>query len=285
MPRLPRIYIENALYYITGRSAHNQEIFKDEEDYKMFLELLKKYKEQYGFKLFAYVLLPDHFHLLLVVSGQNEESPKGGISEIMHDQNSAYTKYFNGKYDRKGHLFRERFKAALVEKEPYLLKLTAYIHLNPKRLNLLGEAKEYPYSSYMFYLDKELPFNILSDEEKKEVLGRLGGKSYADFAEGLSKEADYLSLHKSLQKNRVLGNQEFQEKVKEALAELGKKEESDEPQGLSLGNKIARITFIVVLLGSGLTYILKLTLLKGPGTSRQITQAKTENAPPVKEEP
>ena len=55
MPRLPRIYLEKALYYVTSRGDYSQDIFKDREDYKMFLELLKKYKGQYGFKLFAFL--------------------------------------------------------------------------------------------------------------------------------------------------------------------------------------------------------------------------------------
>jgi putative transposase len=142
MPRLPRIFIKGAIYYVTCRGIHHQNIFKDKKDYEMFLELLQKYSQQYGIKLFSYVLLPDHLHLLLEVAGEREE-----ISGFMHDLNNTYTKHFNGRYERKGHLFQGRFKAALVEKAPNLIKLTAYMHLNPKRLNLVADAQDYLYSS------------------------------------------------------------------------------------------------------------------------------------------
>ena len=108
MPRLPRIYIKGVLYYITCNGLHHQSIFKDQEDYGMFLELLKKYQDQYGIKLFSYVLLPGHLHLLVEMIGQDDD-----ISGFMHDLNNSYTKYFNSRHNRKGHLFRSRFKAAV----------------------------------------------------------------------------------------------------------------------------------------------------------------------------
>jgi hypothetical protein len=189
------------------------------------------------------------------------------------------------KFNRKGHLFRERFKAALVEKEPYLLKLTGYIHLNPQRLNSPGGAKEYPYSSYSFYLDKEIPFRVLMEEEKKEVLGLLGTQDYEKFVEQLSKEADYLSLHKYLQRGGILGNKDFKDEIQEALTDFTKKEEEKKPTGLSLRTKIGLISFMIVLAGSGLTYLLKLTLFKEKKEEPVITRPKVERgAREVKEE-
>ena len=76
MPRLPRIYLEKALYYITTRGDSSQHIFKEAEDFKVFLDLVKKYKEQYQFKLYAYCLLPEHFHLLLELPVHKEVKTK-----------------------------------------------------------------------------------------------------------------------------------------------------------------------------------------------------------------
>ncbi|MFH1640655.1 MAG: transposase, partial [Candidatus Omnitrophota bacterium] len=223
-------------------------------------------------------LLPDHFHLLLELPAQSEDQSRlGGISEIMHDQNSSYTKYFNGRYNRKGHLFRERFKATLVEKEPYLLQLTAYIHLNPKRLNLVSEGAVYPYSSYVLYIDREVPFKDLIKEEKEEVLGLLSGQTYEEFTETISKELD-LNLHKFLQKKNVLGSQRFQEKVKEELERVRKEDEvkaKEEAKGLGLGMKVGIITFGAVLVGSGLTYILRLAL-KEKAETQEVVQPKLD---------
>lgn len=257
MPRPPRIYLENALYYVTSKGDDNQHIFKDQEDFKTFLDLLKKYKAQYGFKLFTFCLLPDHFHLLMELPVQKEQIYKmGALSSIMHDLNSSYTKYFNGKYQRKGHLFRERYKAALIEKSPYLLKLTAYIHLNPQRLNLVSHPEQYPYSSYIFYSHKEIPLEGLINGEKEEILHLLNGKNYIEFMEEVVKEIDFPTLRDDLQKG-ILGTNDFAQKVKQALVSYKKERPA---RGLSLGKKFGIGSLIVIVSALGITYALKLTL-------------------------
>lgn len=233
MPRLPRVYIEGSLYYITCRGAYNQVIFKENEDYEMYFGLLKKYKEQYGVKLYAYALMQTHLHLLL------EVDEKTSISSVMHDLTSAYTKYFNNRYQRKGHLFRERYKAAIVEKEPQvLLNLTAYIHLNPKKLNLAITAQTYPYSSYCLYLDynqkNERGLDI--KEQISEILNSLIGENYIDFINKMEKNEGFQNLHKRLHREKVLGTDEFIKKVREKIQDQQIEEEdlSVQPQP---GNK------------------------------------------------
>ncbi|MFH1578309.1 MAG: transposase, partial [Candidatus Omnitrophota bacterium] len=232
MPRLPRINIKGVLYYITCKSIHSQYIFKDGKDYEMFLELLKRYQEQYGMRLFSYVLLPGHLHLLLEMMGEGEQ-----VSSFMHNLNNAYTKYFNGRYQRKGHLFRGRFKAAIVEKAPNLTKLTAYMHLNPKRLNLVPNAKDYPHSSYGDYLNLErgkqfTPLEAKEQQEKSKVpltdfnfeqeiaetLGFLKDKGYMEFVDNLTRE-DAERLHKNLQRGGIFGSEEFIKKIKKEIAD------------------------------------------------------------------
>ncbi|MBU1124892.1 MAG: transposase, partial [Candidatus Omnitrophica bacterium] len=129
MPRLPRIHISNALYYITANGNLGENIFLDEKDYAMYAELLKKYKEQYGFRLFSFCLIPGTLSLLFELKGEEDS-----VSMVMHDINSSYTRYFNGRYNRRGHLFRERFKSVIVEKGPYLAKVLRYIHQRPRIL-------------------------------------------------------------------------------------------------------------------------------------------------------
>ncbi|MFA5100307.1 MAG: transposase [Candidatus Omnitrophota bacterium] len=221
MPRLPRIYLKDALYFITCRADHHEGIFKDEGDYSMFLELLKKYQEQYGIKIFSFCLMPEHFHLLIELEKELSkdaavQNNTQEISDFMRDLNNNYTKYFNGRYGRKGHLFRERYKAAFIEKNPYLLKMTAYIHLNPEKLNLTKDAKDYPYSSYQYYL-----YNDLAQQKGMgfmkaaidEALDLLGNANYAEFVRGVASE-DGEYIHKKLQRGGILGSDEFVKRVK-----------------------------------------------------------------------
>jgi len=249
MPRWPRVYLPDALYYVTVMGIYEQEIFKEGEDYKMLLDIVKKYKLEYGFKLYAYALLPNHFHLLLELSGKQKGAK--GISAIMHDLNSSYTKYFNGKYARQGHLLKERFHAALVEKGPFLLKVAAYVHLNPQKLNLVSDAKDYPYTSYIFYLEKEIPVDSLINEERNEVLGLLGGSNYEEVTNRLSKDFD--SNFYDCLKRGILGSKEFEEKVRKAH-ELYKKEKNN---GLDWPKKIGVTAVLAAVLAAGLIFALK----------------------------
>ena len=177
MTRIPKIHIEGAIYYVTSRGDNNCEIFTDAADYSMYLELLKKYQGQYGFQLYVYCLLPNHLHLLIEL--------KTGltISEIMHDLSSNYTKYFNAKHDRKGHLFQERYKMVLAEKEKYLAPIAEYIYQNPVKLGLAKTAEEYLY-------------------QRTEVRGQISE-----------------DLVKALAHQAILGSDEFLKKVETILAE------------------------------------------------------------------
>lgn len=246
MARIPRVHIEGALFYVTSRGDNNADIFKDNDDYKMYLELLKKYKAQHGFKLFAFVLMPNHLHLLI-------ELKEGiTISDIMHDLNSNYTKYFNGKYQRKGHLFQERSRLVILEKSAYLSKVAAYIHLNPLLLNLVENLKYYAHSSYGLYSERRACSSEVRDlwPVMEEEIKEAGIPDYVVFLAGISKE-EMKALGVELSKNVILGSNGFVEKVKQREAER----EAAEPRGL----KTEQRKFIYVSV-AGIAVLTLLTL-------------------------
>ena len=222
MARLPRVYVEGAIYYITCRSAHGENLFKENKDYAMYVDILEKYKKELAFKLFAYVLLPQHLHLLIEPSGEVK------ISEIMRSLNTAYSKYFNAAYNRRGHLFRERFKACLVEKESHSLRLTSYMHLNPLRMGLADSLEDYSYSSYGLYRDGHCDY-----EGVKEIIGYLGGLDYKDYIEGNKEEL--LDVYKNIKRKNILGSKQFIKKVKERIKE--KEEDAIAPEDNKEDNK------------------------------------------------
>lgn len=286
MPRQPRIYLENALYYVTVRGTYDQDIYKDEGDYKMFLELLKKYKEAYGFKIFAFAFLPNHFHLILEIPLGKGTKDKKGISDFMHDLNSAYTKYFNGRYQRKGHLFRERFKTALAEKELYTAKLTAYVHLNPQKVDLISDLKEYKFSSYLFYLEKEVPFKDLIEAEKNEVLALLGGKTYEQFMEEIIKDRN-LDFHKDLQRKGILGGPDFETLVRERFSLSDKKQENEtlEKPGVNYHSRTIILTFVAIGLASALVLQIALKKKTPDIKPQENTKSVSDNFPKAAAEP
>lgn len=204
MGRLPRIYAEDILYYITSKSGNNQEIFLGPDDYKEYISLIARYKKQYGFELYAYILLPTQLNLLIEVKNNI------GISVIMHDINSLYTKIFNSRYSRKGHLFQSRFKAVLIEKQPYLLDFVSYIHLIPQILGFVDKAEDYSYSSLNQYLDldkRNYPDLIKEVEEVFAILPE-GNKSFNDYHLNVP-EKQINDFKKNIQKKRILGSVDF----------------------------------------------------------------------------
>jgi putative transposase len=148
MGRPIRIEYPGALYHITSRGNERKKIFLDDRDRTKFVGILADYHDRYGIVIHAFVLMDNHYHLIL-------ETPKGNLLKVMHGLNGGYTGYFNRKYGRVGHLFQGRYKAICIEKDTYLLPLSRYIHLNPVRAGRVKRLDQYQWSSYRGYVGRE----------------------------------------------------------------------------------------------------------------------------------
>jgi len=147
MARSLRIEFEGALYHVTARGNERKRIFFSRTDYDKFLHYVAEAKKKHGIKIHCYVLMSNHYHLVI-------ETPEANISRAMHYINSSYTTYINIKRKRSGHLFQGRFKAIVVDCDNYLAELSRYIHLNPVRAKMVEKPAGYPYSSYKAYITK-----------------------------------------------------------------------------------------------------------------------------------
>ena len=145
MPRHPRVHASGLLYHVMARGNNVQKIFSQAKDYKVFLEQLREARRRYPFYLYAYVLMPNHFHLLLEVM----EWP---TARIMQSLLTGYVRRFNRKYRRKGHLFQGRYKAIVCDRDSYLLALVRYIHLNPLRARLVRRPADWQWRGHGEYL-------------------------------------------------------------------------------------------------------------------------------------
>ena len=135
MARLLRLLRQGAWYHITARGNEQRLIYLDERDRAHFLELIPRWLERFDCRLHAYVLMGNHYHLLLQTRQPN-------LSRAMQWLNVSYTVWFNRRHQRVGHLLQGRFKAVVVEPETWALGLSRYVHLNPVRLERLGSGKE-----------------------------------------------------------------------------------------------------------------------------------------------
>ncbi|OGS20154.1 MAG: hypothetical protein A2252_10920 [Elusimicrobia bacterium RIFOXYA2_FULL_39_19] len=134
MPRQGRINIEGGLYHVIQRGLERRKIYKDDEDREEFLRRLSEGLEVTGHKCYGWVLMPNHFHLLI----RTTTKP---LSDLMRKLLTGYALYFNKTYKRSGYLYQGRYKSILCQEEEYLLELLRYIHLNPLRAKLVQDMK------------------------------------------------------------------------------------------------------------------------------------------------
>jgi putative transposase len=217
MSRPLRIQFPGAVYHVTCRGNDRKEIFRDDEDRRAFLDLLKESQEIYQIVLHAWVLMENHFHLVL-------ETPLSNLDQFMRRFNISYTGYFNRKYQRTGHLYQGRYKSLLVEKESYLSQLSRYIHLNPIRMkekeSLTFAEKwknltSYPWSTLGGYLDKRekvpgVDYSLILEEFGGE--GPAGRKAYGKRIREEIKQG--LDLSGKIVGGSILGKDDFVEWVK-----------------------------------------------------------------------
>ena len=153
MPRPVRVEFAGAVYHVMARGNERREIFRDETDRGRFLEAVEESVEQFGLRVHAYCLMPNHYHVLV-------ETPRGNLSQAMAWLQTTYTVRFNRRHRRNGHLFQGRYKAQLVEADGYAQELVRYIHLNPVRSrgrpsviapDRAAELERYRWSSHQDY--------------------------------------------------------------------------------------------------------------------------------------
>jgi putative transposase len=138
-----RIEQPGGIYQVISRGNYGQIVFVDRFDYSAFLELASRVARRHRWIVYAYCLMPNHYHFLM-------EIPFGGLSEGMRELNGRYSRRTNRRYGRTGdgHLFRNRFYADLIERDSHLLELCRYIVLNPVRARLCAWPDEWLWSSY-----------------------------------------------------------------------------------------------------------------------------------------
>jgi REP element-mobilizing transposase RayT len=141
MSRPLRLDHAGALWHVTARGNERREIFVDDEDRREFLRLLGRSVGLFGWKLHAWVLMSNHFHLFVA-------TPEATLSRGMRQLDGDYAQYFNRRHGRGGHVFQGRFKAVLVQREAHLLELARYVVRNPVRAGLTKSPEDWPWSSY-----------------------------------------------------------------------------------------------------------------------------------------
>ncbi len=211
MARPLRIEIADAIYHVMSRGNEKRNIFRDDNDYTKFLTYLSDGTQVYRYRMLAYVLMPNHYHVMLQTIEPN-------LSRAMHHLNTAYTVYFNKRHNRVGHLFQGRYKAILIQKNPYLLEVSRYIHLNALRAGLITDLLKYRWSSYHYYVRRRAKPRWLEVNDILEMLSenpRKQSRLYKRFVEDGFSETS--SPFEKVYAQTILGEQDFVDEVMDMI--------------------------------------------------------------------
>jgi putative transposase len=233
MPRSPRIEYEGAQYHVMCRGDHQEAIFKDDKDREMFLETLGEMCERSGIVIYSYVLMGNHYHLLV-------ETPAGNLVAGMRWFQSTYTARYNARHRERGHLFQGRYKAVLIDEgDPeYARTVSDYIHLNPARAGIVNpeepKLKSYRWSSFPILCEgKKMPKWLRGDS----VLGWHHWKfdqvrerrAYEKYLQGRATEywedeesARREEIRSGVKRGWCFGGEEFREKLEKLVAKVVK---------------------------------------------------------------
>ena len=168
MARQKRMKSETGIYHVMLRGINKQQVFKNEDDYKMFLRALAKCKKISGFRLHAYCLMDNHIHLLI----QEDKEP---IALVFKRLGDMFVYWYNEKYKRTGAVFQGRYRSIPVNDDEYFITVLKYIHNNPVKAGIVSNCADYEFSSYNSYfiqfglVDTEFTYSLMSVDEFKRI--------------------------------------------------------------------------------------------------------------------
>jgi putative transposase len=169
MPRAARLDIAGVLQHVIVRGVERRDIFLDDDDRQSFLDRLSNLLVQTETECLAWSLMTNHVHMLL-------RPAQGKLGHFMRRLLTGHAVTFNLRHHRSGHLFQNRFKSIICEKDPYLLELVRYIHLNPLRAGIvkgIAELNDYTWSGHAVLMGRrEMP-----GQNVEEVLGYFGKRA------------------------------------------------------------------------------------------------------------
>ena len=206
MPRSPRIHAPGAIYHVTLRGNHRQDIFFTPDDRSLLTRIITEILVDCGAQLHAYCYMTNHVHALLQVG----DTP---LSRIMLLVAGRYARAVQARLQTTGHLFEKRYHALLVDADEYLLTLLRYIHLNPVRASLVSSPDEYPWSSHHAYVGRrsepwvttEFALRMLGSDRQRAIV------AYRALIQSASTSSPLLQCNE--RDPRILGGDAFAQRI------------------------------------------------------------------------
>lgn len=216
MARLARITLPAYPHHLMQRGNNRQAIFFTEADYHYYLACLHQAKQQCQCRLYAYVLMTNHVHLLV------EPTHMGGLGRLMQSVGRRYVRYINVTYQRSGTLWEGRFKSAAVDRDAYLIMCSRYVELNPVRAGMVPHPRDYPWSSYQ-YRALGIADALLDDDPWYGGLGaspQQRQQVYREWMDASIASGEWEDIRRATQRARVIGTDAFQREIE---AQIGRR--------------------------------------------------------------
>jgi len=208
MGRAWRIEYDGALYHLLSRGNEQKDIFYRDKDRHLFLRTIGEMSERFEIDVFAYVLMGNHYHLLL-------KTHRANLSKSMQWLGLTYTTRFNLQHSRSGHLFQGRYKSILVQNDAYLMRLSCYIHRNPLRAGIVERLVDYGWSSYKAYAyGNRAPEWLKTEPILSQFKSKDKRKSYRNKVQHYAGEEK--KLWEDFRHGLMIGSKKFVDKVRSA---------------------------------------------------------------------
>ncbi len=204
MPRIARGLVDGFVYHVLNRGNGGQKVFHKDQDYEAFIDLMKKAKARYAVKIFAYCLMPNHFHMV-VVPIQAEELNKG-MQWLM----TSHVRRYHRRYGTSGHIWQGRFKSFIIQEDNHLLTVLRYVEGNPVRAGLVNSATDWLWSSHREAIGERS--RLLVDEIPIEL-----PQDWNIYVDEPLTEKELEGLHQSVNRQSPYGTSMWQIQVSKEL--------------------------------------------------------------------
>ena len=207
-----------------SRGNGGQSIFVSDQDRFTFLSLLELLTERFNIEIHAFVLMSNHYHLLV-------KTIEANLSKAMQWFGTTYTRRFNMANNHSGHLFQGRYKSIIVQNDAYLMLLSCYIHRNPLRAGIVERLADYPWSSYLYYAyKKDSPPWLHTESIFSQLKGNDQQRAYRTKTQNYADED--CSIWEDVKHGLIYGSQDFVTKIKNRF--LGENIKTELPQHNSM---------------------------------------------------
>ncbi len=223
MARPLRIDYAGAVHHVTSRGDRRENIFLDDEDRLLWMEVFAQVCSRYHWRCHAWCLMDNHYHILI-------ETLEGNLSAGMRQLNGVFTQRSNRRHGLAGHVFQGRYKAILVEKEAHLLELARYVVLNPVRAGMVDHPRQWPWSSYPAMAGLTGAPAWLETDWILGCFGRQRRRAVARYAEFVEEGMGSPSPWSHLRHQVFLGSEDFVLKVRGRLSERDGEELAEVPR-------------------------------------------------------